>query len=315
MTIGKTIRALRQEQGMTQSALAERLGVSNQTVSKWEQGITAPDLSLLGPIAAVFFISTDELLGVRRFSREMGYKNQRERLLAVYEAGGTEEDFGRAAAAYEDVILRRDPETTDYMMYGYLYHCRAGRDIHTALRYYEKALEAGEVNRDWTWFKTHQQISLLCNMMGRGDEAVERWKQWLEREPDNVQAYLSVIWALYHARRASEALPYLEKAIQRFPEDPSVLCAMGDVLGGEHGLGRYQEAIEWWDRAFTLDDQFGDVFWSTAYACEQMGDYDRAENTYNRLIEWLRDRGYDAGVEEKEIMEKLQHLKELQTTE
>ncbi len=49
---------------MTQDRLAELLNVTYQTVSKWECGTTSPDLSLIVPIARLFEVSTDELLGL-----------------------------------------------------------------------------------------------------------------------------------------------------------------------------------------------------------------------------------------------------------
>ncbi len=48
---------------MTQEELSKKLNVSPQAVSKWEQGLTSPDITLLLHIAAVFHISIDELFG------------------------------------------------------------------------------------------------------------------------------------------------------------------------------------------------------------------------------------------------------------
>jgi len=59
---GAIIRELREKKGLTQSELAEKLFVSDKTVSKWENAKGYPDISLLGPIAAVFGISVSELL-------------------------------------------------------------------------------------------------------------------------------------------------------------------------------------------------------------------------------------------------------------
>lgn len=81
---------------MTQENLARELNISCQAVSKWEQNLTAPDISLLGAIAECFQVTTDELLGAGRYKTASGYKNYRARLLAVYEEGGTEEDFQKA---------------------------------------------------------------------------------------------------------------------------------------------------------------------------------------------------------------------------
>lgn len=66
MTIGKNIADLRKSNGMTQEQLAETLGVSSQTVSKWENEVTMPDIMLLPVIAGCFDITVDELYGGRK---------------------------------------------------------------------------------------------------------------------------------------------------------------------------------------------------------------------------------------------------------
>ena len=63
--LGRNIRRLRTEKGMTQRELAQRLNVSMQAVSKWERGHAYPDVMLLLPIARLFSVSLDEL-----FSRQ-----------------------------------------------------------------------------------------------------------------------------------------------------------------------------------------------------------------------------------------------------
>lgn len=61
-TIGAFIAALRKANGMTQQELADRLGVSNKAVSRWERDENAPDLSLIPAIAEIFGVTCDELL-------------------------------------------------------------------------------------------------------------------------------------------------------------------------------------------------------------------------------------------------------------
>ena len=61
--LGRNIRRLRLEHGMTQRQLAWHLLVSVQAVSKWERGQAYPDLALLIPIARLFDVTLDELFG------------------------------------------------------------------------------------------------------------------------------------------------------------------------------------------------------------------------------------------------------------
>ena len=61
-TLGKRISALRREKGMKQEELAERMQVSPQAVSKWENDQTCPDISALPHLANILGVSVDELL-------------------------------------------------------------------------------------------------------------------------------------------------------------------------------------------------------------------------------------------------------------
>ena len=64
-TLGKRIAALRKEKGLTQEQLAEKVGVSAQAVSKWENDVSCPDITLLPLLADLSGVSVDELLGVK----------------------------------------------------------------------------------------------------------------------------------------------------------------------------------------------------------------------------------------------------------
>lgn len=64
MTIGQNIRQLRKDRDMTQDELASAIGVTPQAISKWEKDTGLPDIRQIIPLANVFRVSTDVLLGV-----------------------------------------------------------------------------------------------------------------------------------------------------------------------------------------------------------------------------------------------------------
>ena len=66
MNIGKQIQTLRKQKGITQEALAAEMGVTVGAVSKWENGMTLPDIQMLCSLADYFEVTTDELLGRAR---------------------------------------------------------------------------------------------------------------------------------------------------------------------------------------------------------------------------------------------------------
>ena len=63
VTMGKRIADLRKQKGMTQEQLANQVGVTAQAVSKWENDLSCPDISVLPQLAEVLGVTTDELLG------------------------------------------------------------------------------------------------------------------------------------------------------------------------------------------------------------------------------------------------------------
>ena len=62
--LGKRIAETRRHLGLTQTKLAERVGVTAQAVSKWEQGRSCPDIAILDELADALGISLFELLGM-----------------------------------------------------------------------------------------------------------------------------------------------------------------------------------------------------------------------------------------------------------
>lgn len=61
--LNKTLKYFRTSHKMTQETLALKLGVTRQTVSKWENGISVPDADTLNKMADIFEVSISELLG------------------------------------------------------------------------------------------------------------------------------------------------------------------------------------------------------------------------------------------------------------
>ena len=82
--IGSKIQEHRQKNGLTQEALAEKLAVSRQSVSKWELGQTLPEVDKILSMSQLFSISTDELLNAARPSHKPPAYDDLLRLGSVY---------------------------------------------------------------------------------------------------------------------------------------------------------------------------------------------------------------------------------------
>lgn len=75
--LGNKIAALRKERNMTQAELAQKMGVTDKAVSKWERELSCPDVSSLPRLAEVFEISVDELMQVKTDNGKAGRKKIR----------------------------------------------------------------------------------------------------------------------------------------------------------------------------------------------------------------------------------------------
>jgi len=80
--IGKFLKELRKEKGITQEEFAEMLNVSGRTVSRWETGTNMPDISLLVDIAEIFAVSIPEIINGERKS-EIMEKEVKETVLSL----------------------------------------------------------------------------------------------------------------------------------------------------------------------------------------------------------------------------------------
>lgn len=81
--IGNFISMCRKKKGMTQSKLAENLGITDKAVSKWKTGKSMPDISLLMPLCNLLGITLNELLSGEYISEENLKEKSNEVLMEV----------------------------------------------------------------------------------------------------------------------------------------------------------------------------------------------------------------------------------------
>jgi len=103
---GTTIKALREKSNMTQLRLADILGVSDKSVSKWETGKGYPDISLLQPLADAFSISVSELLSGNTINNTNISANMlRAKLYICPICGNVIQSIGEAAVSCHGIML------------------------------------------------------------------------------------------------------------------------------------------------------------------------------------------------------------------
>lgn len=112
---GAVIKTLREKHHLTQAGLADRLNVSDKTISKWETGKGYPDITLLEDIAKVFQISVTELIsGYAVSNSNVAANMQRLKFYVCPVCGNVIQSTGEAAISCHGVMLYpAEPEEAD----------------------------------------------------------------------------------------------------------------------------------------------------------------------------------------------------------
>ena len=101
MSMGEIIAKLRKDTGLTQEQLAVMVGVSAQTVSKWETGTTMPDIMLLPVIADIFDVDIDFLFG----------RNRKSKIKKIYKHNAHEELYNSFFEIMENLWQNAETDT------------------------------------------------------------------------------------------------------------------------------------------------------------------------------------------------------------
>lgn len=278
----QNLRRLRLEKKLTQEQLANILGVSVQSVSRWECGNTLPDVMLLPEIAKLYSVTVDDLY--RADAR--GYSSYAQRLLSVYEASGRSEDF----LAAEQAFFRMSAEeltADDLRSWGVLYHYMMKHSAKLAQQKLEQAMEHPEVTERIYTSAAGQTLALFRDL-GKAHEEALRYDRLLDGNPTDYRLWLLCTVAHEFAEEYTQAMDVVVKGIERFPGKAALYVNAGDIC---RSLKRYEEAFSYWRKALELDASFLDAAFSMGFCYEELGKYQDAYTVWTELARELDRRG------------------------
>jgi len=242
ISIGKTIKKLRAEKGVTQEELAKYLNITFQSISKWETEAATPDTMLLPKIAIFFGVSIDDLFSV-------GDINHFERVDRILEESGEElsESSFLYVKRYLVGLLEEDSENVGALRRLIdLYKKRIDNYTEIAADYSERAINAAPDNRDF-----HFTFARLRGV--QWDYEPVGWKlfrfyneRFIKKYPDNNYALKNLHNAYVQTNKYSEASEILDK----IGDEKTREILRGDML---IRLGRV-------DEAFIVLDKLADNF-------------------------------------------------------
>ena len=282
----KNLKRFRAAKNMTQEQAAESLGVSTQTVSRWECNTTLPDVTILPKIAALYCITIDDLYK----ESSVAYDNYAQRLGSVFEASHKPEDFMQAYIEYQKLLKSGEYTTEDLRLYGILhqYMMQVCRD--NAEEIFNRVIKKGPAEDPEAYWSTRRQKGYFLWEVGRNQENIDTFLPLVEAGSNELQEWICLIQAYTFAENFDAAWEWVQKAEANFPESASLHTYTGDLL---RFMKRYDEAFLHWKRALEMEPQWCDSAYSMASCYEEMADWENAFAVYNQIADNLERRGFD----------------------
>ena len=169
---------------MTQEKLAEILSISPQAVSRWENDAAMPDISLLLPIANLFSVTTDQLLGADSYQREQRKKEYDDAFCDYWRREDKEENYRIALRAVAEY-----PGNTEYLEWlaSNEYYIGLAKAeyferlsiLESSVKHYKAVIENTKPSSFYD--KSLYGIVLALNALGKKDEAKEY--AWMQEDP------------------------------------------------------------------------------------------------------------------------------------
>ena len=281
------LKRFRIARNMTQEQAAEALGVSTQTVSRWECNTTLPDVMILPRIAELYCVTVDDLYK----KTSVAYENYAQRLFSVFEADPDPDNFIRAEMEFRKLLRSGEYSMNDLRTYGILYQFMMHYCRDKARLLFDRVIDNGpEKNTDTYWFTRRQKVALL-GQAGLNRENIDEYLPLVKADSNEVQEWICLIQAYSQDNRNEDAWVLVQGAMERFPENASLHVHAGDLL---RTMKRYDEAFVHWRRALELEPKWLDAAYSMGFCYEELGRFDKAYEIWRGVVEELERRGFEA---------------------
>lgn len=346
MELGNKIRKLRLRAGLTQEAMAKELGVSFQTISKWENNVSAPDVAMLPKLSVYFGVTIDELFDLTAEQRLHRIEN-----MLDMEQELPHSTFVETVDFLNEQLEGECDKARIYSFLAHLYHHRITSDCEKVDKYARKAMKLRPDMKDCQWLlqKTEGAVAVDWNVKNH-HKVISFYKELIKDNPMVARNYLEVMDNLIADNRTKEAKEYLEiyknledhmafqvpiyegriafaehqvelaeqkfkELEESFPESGSAMFEMGNYHAEQC---HYDEAIRCYEKSFALDKAdenvltFTDALQCMAIIYEIQEKYDEAVKCYDRKLKHLEEEfGFTEGEPVREVLVEKQRIMEM----
>ena len=282
----RNLKRLRLEKKLTQEQAAQALGVSAQSISRWECGTTLPDVTMLPNIARLYCVTIDDLYR----ETSAAYENYASRLGSVFEATKQPEDYLAAEMEYRRLLKSGDYTDEDLRLYGILNQYMMEVCMEKAEALFDRVLKKGVDEDPEMYWRVRRQKGYFLWQIGRNQESIDEFLPRVEAGSGEIQAWICLIQGYQFAEEYETALTWAKKAEARFPESATLHIYTGDLL---RSMKRYEEAFPHWHRALEMEPEWCDAAYSMGFCYEEMGDYEQAAEVWEKIADHLEGRGFD----------------------
>lgn len=321
MELGSKIKQLRCKASLTQEQLAEELGITAQSISKWENSVSMPDISLLPKIAEVFGITIDELFSITSEQKLRRIENSIE-----IESELTNEQF----LEYEKYLTEQLSENTDrahiLSLFAHLYHHRMNSDSRKVSRFAREAIKIEPDKKECQWLLQKSENATIWDWNeANHSHVIDFYKEVVKDEPTAPRPYYFLLDNLIADHRTKEASEYLavlealpshkpslipiykahitlaeydekradgiiEDSVKKYSEDSDFLFETAQYYARKC---EYEKAVKYYERSYSAEEQnkprFTDALSGIETIYEILGEYGKAAAVCDRIIDNLKN--------------------------
>ena len=286
LKIGEKIKELRKEQDVTQEKLADYLNISYQAVSKWENGLALPDLSLIPALSNFFGVTSDYLLGIKADENEVKINEYFEKAMVCSHTGEMEKGISIIREA-----LKTYPNNSKLLsvLIGFLFgsFCANGKKEFLEEIIAKAELVLQDSTNEEERIDVLEKLAYSYNYLEMQDKAIET----ANRLPDTVinrQMVLSNIIMPMNKRKEKQQ----ECVFCNFEVMMNHILWLGGI-----SLGRkeFSKAIDIYSRAIIIINNIGNegffllksagAYNGLAMAYSSIGEVDKAYENIEKVIE------------------------------